>query len=329
MKNKEKEFIVVRTYKLRLAIMTIGPIIFEVDKDNEFGRPPEKKEKPILDQKYKDLAEMYFGETDENREKRILELREKVMSTSPELLHNMPGNGNDFLLMLLRSGNFEVDAAINMLKNYIKLLTSGRKYFELAFDEGSPKIKQSYNQRIQSLLPSRDKFGRRVLLFSLGLWNPDVLQFSEIFSSGYMLAEMAAQEEKTQIAGMTVICDCAGFGFKQFTSISLTDLKYAAMLAQDHFPMWFRGIHLMNCPRLSYVMYQMVKPMLNQRIRDAIVFHNSNESLHKYVDKEILPQELGGDTGKISNEESSKAVLEMPHLFRDISKYIYRSSLSA
>ena len=41
------------------------------------------------------------------------------------------------------------------------------------------------------------------------------------------------------------------------------------------------------------------------------------ESLHEEVPKEILPQELGGDTGPFDNYESAKAVFDIePHFYR-------------
>jgi len=279
----------------------------------------------IKDARYKELAKVYFGETDGNRIQQVRALEEKLMKTSPDLLHNVPGLKDDFLLMMLRAGGFDIDAAITMLTNYVKMIRNGPKYFQVAFSEGSPKAKLSFDQCVQSILPHMDKFGRRVLIFSLGRWNPDVLKFTDIFATGCMMAEMVVQDEKTQIAGMTVVCDCTGFSLKHFTNITLTDLKYLAMIAQDSFPIWFRGIHLVHLPRLSHVMFQMIKPILSQRIRDAIVFHNSNETLHSYVDKDILPEELGGNAGKLNNEESVEAVLKMPELFQNIHKYIYQT----
>ena len=60
-----------------------------------------------------------------------------------------------------------------------------------------------------------------------------------------------------------------------------------------------------------------MRPFLNDHIRNSIHFHNSLESLHEEVPKEILPQELGGDTGPFDNYESAKAVFDIePHFYR-------------
>ena len=44
--------------------------------------------------------------------------------------------------------------------------------------------------------------------------------------------ELLAMEFRTQIAGVTAVVDASDFGFKHFKSLSLQDLKHAAMFAQ-------------------------------------------------------------------------------------------------
>ena len=45
---------------------------------------------------------------------------------------------------------------------------------------------------------------------SIGFWNPDQDDFSDVFCAGYMLSELVALETKTQIAGVTNIADATG-----------------------------------------------------------------------------------------------------------------------
>ena len=66
----------------------------------------------------------------------------------------------------------------------------------------------------------------------MGNWNPDVLTFPDYYCSGFMLMEMMSREEKTQLAGVTIIVDGANFAFKQARNLSLDDLKYSARTLQ-------------------------------------------------------------------------------------------------
>ena len=57
---------------------------------------------------------------------------------------------------------------------------------------------------------------------------------------------------------------------------------------------------MINAPRLFYIAFNMVKPFMNERIRNSIFFHDSLETLHKEVPREILPKELGLILNKMS-----------------------------
>ena len=48
----------------------------------------------------------------------------------------------------------------------------------------------------------------------------------------YLVVLMLAREPKTQIAGVTVIVDCAGFGYHQFKNLSFDDVRIVSMFAQ-------------------------------------------------------------------------------------------------
>ena len=77
----------------------------------------------------------------------------------------------------------------------------------------------------------------------------------------------------------------------------------------------------MNAPRAFNMLYNMMRPLLNERVKDSIIFHDKLESLHNFVDKEILPEELGGNSGTFSNSESVSAVSQMSDYFLQLKTY--------
>ena len=93
---------------------------------------------------------------------------------------------------------------------------------------------------------------------------------------------------------------------------------------QDNIPLWFRAIHVVNCPYLLHGVIRMVRPMMHERVRDAIIVHDSLDTLYEHVDRGILPKSLGGDTGEFSNEEAAEAVFESQDYFDQLKKYIYQ-----
>ena len=60
----------------------------------------------------------------------------------------------------------------------------------------------------------RDQHGRRVFILRLGQWEPTNITSNLLFTAAFTLFELVALEEKTQIAGVTVIADIQGFGLK-------------------------------------------------------------------------------------------------------------------
>ena len=54
----------------------------------------------------------------------------------------------------------------------------------------------------------------------------------QLLSLVYKVLSVIAMEPKTQIAGVTVIVDCAGFGYHQFKNLSFDDVRIVSMFAQ-------------------------------------------------------------------------------------------------
>ena len=53
-----------------------------------------------------------------------------------------------------------------------------------------------------------------------------------IYSAGYSMMELISLEPKTQVAGVTMIMDASGYGYKHFSSLSMADMKMMTKLAE-------------------------------------------------------------------------------------------------
>ena len=70
----------------------------------------------------------------------------------------------------------------------------------------------------------------------------------------------------------------------------------------------------------------MIKPFLAEEVKNNIMFHRSFESFHKYVDKDILPHELGGTQGPFENSDTWSAVSMMAEYFVQVQNYVNENS---
>ena len=78
----------------------------------------------------------------------------------------------------------------------------------------------------------RDKHGRRVYIWKAGRWEPNKIPYGMIYSAGYSMMELISLEPKTQVAGVTMIMDANGYGYKHFTGISMSDMKMSFQLME-------------------------------------------------------------------------------------------------
>ncbi len=127
------------------------------------------------------------------------------------------------------TGDFTILGALNVLNKYMQLMTDCPQYFRYAQSRLARNI---YSQMLLTVMPRRDKHGRRVFVCRPGFWNPNKFSFSECFALGYMMSEMMALEPKTQVAGVTCVADASNFGWKQLWNFTVEDAKNSARFIQ-------------------------------------------------------------------------------------------------
>jgi len=72
------------------------------------------------------------------------------------------------------------------------------------------------------------------------------------------------------------------------------------------------SIHVLHPPKIFWPFYHIGKRFVKQKILERVHFHADYESLHKFFNKERLPDFLGGD---LSEEEATET-----HVFKQILK---------
>ena len=89
--------------------------------------------------------------------------------------------------------------------------------------------------------------------------------------------------------------------------------------------MWIRQINVVNAPWLFQKLYDWIRPWLNSEVQEMLYFHDSYESLHKNVDRSVLPQEYEGGLDSFDsgiNAEATKQTQEMDDYFQALKKYV-------
>eukprot|EP00095_Tigriopus_kingsejongensis_P000607 maker-scaffold95_size379157-snap-gene-2.40 protein:Tk00607 transcript:maker-scaffold95_size379157-snap-gene-2.40-mRNA-1 annotation:"hypothetical protein CAPTEDRAFT_176851" len=239
---------------------------------------------------------------------------------------NCPTN-DEFLLKFLRAQKFDYERALTMLTRYFKM----REVNPSNFAKAQPSLAASIlAHQQQTILPVRDRLGRRILLFRAGIWDPYHVSLSDIFAANYLLLELMALEPRTQVAGLVMVVDLAGFCFSHFMHVSRDHVKSVANIIQNTFPLRFREIHIINESYLFDMVFALIKPFLSETIRSRIRFHGSHlNTLHTTIDPSVLPQEFGGSTGPMKNNDVVEVLKKHEAFFQELSTYGLKTNVDS
>jgi len=280
----------------------------EVEKDPFGGQQDDEKE---IDARWLSMAKKLLKEIPSERDEKVKKFKTEIMEDTniPEELKKIirdrePG----IYIRFLRAGAWDVEFAHQVVRSYTQL---GSKYPNYCLRAIPSKLQHAYSFKLNMMSEKRDKFGRRVYILRMGRWDPDKLTIEDFFASSYLLFELVAREAKTQIAGVTMVSDLSGFGFKHVKCLGIEQVKLMAEVLSGSFPLWFNRLHVVNNPSVFNMVYSISKPFFNERVRDNIIFHGSDlKGLHEEVSPEILPADLGG-IGDFDNAASVAGVNEL------------------
>jgi len=219
------------------------------------------------------------------------------------------------LIKFLRAGAWDVEAALQVLRNYLE---SGILYTSIVKLSIPKELDVVWSRKLNTVPEYRDVYGRRIYIYRPGSWNPDEVSVDQLFASAYTMFELIAEEVKTQLAGVTCVVDMYGFGFKQLRNIGIEQVKCMTGFMAGSFPIWVRRIHIVNNPRLFGVLHNMMKPFLDDRVKDNMIFHGSDYTeLHKEVPPFLLPPTMGGQQ-KVNNDRCVQLMKERNDIYVEI-----------
>lgn len=104
-------------------------------------------------------------------------------------------------------------------------------------------------------------------------------------------------------AGECFIIDSKGTSFRHFLNVvkNVSTVRIYMKYIQEAAPFNIKKVHFINCSYILDKMFALIKPLLNKELLQVIYFHTQGlESLYEHIPKALLPTELGGDMGAMS-----------------------------
>ncbi|KAM7292746.1 putative Sec14 cytosolic factor [Ixodes scapularis] len=128
-----------------------------------------------------------------------------------------------------------------------------------------------------------------------------------------------------QIAGVVAVVDLEGLNFSHLLHYTPKELRKTVKLGQECYPLRIKGIYLVNNPEVFQLMYAVVKLFLNAKIIKRVHFIGRDyDQLHKFVPRELLPEEYGGTLDNYDYDEFERALLSTDTFFVELGKHGYR-----
>lgn len=263
-------------------------------------------------------AELELGETPEVREKALAELRKLIVN---EEGLSIPTD-DSFLIRFLRAKKYDVKRSLKCLKGYYGLKA---KYPEM-LNKTPSEVKDVLEKNIYYVTMKRSYEGEGVLVIRVGELDENVLTVEDVIGAGFVSIDIGIDAEYSQICGSSLIFDFNNVTLKTVSTFATT--KILSLLARGEQGAWphrVNGVHMINEPAFLTVFFNIVKPMLSQKIRDRLHFHGKDlKSLHKFYPAEILPEQLGGTAGPKEFKEFQSSIQERQKLGEKLTEFTYK-----
>jgi len=250
-----------------------------------------------VSEKSKEKALKELRETPENVENGLKKLRELIENEEKQKLNF--DTSDDFLTIFLRPCHWYPESAYELMKRVAKFKEDHKNLFanlkpedlQAPFCEGG----------VVNILKDRDQEGRRVLVVKCGSnWNPKQVTTDHLSQIVYLMHQVAILEPETQINGIVIIMDYDGMGMTQVTQFTPSFCMQLMTFIQEAIPLRIKAVHIVNQPFVFNMVWTILKPLLTKKLKERTHFHgNKMASLHKHMNKEVLPADYGGDLPKI------------------------------
>jgi len=204
------------------------------------------------------------------------------------------------ILTFLRGCKFSLEKCKRKLDMYFTMRTACPEIFTNR-DIRRPELQEIVKYVNIPPLPGLTPNGRRVVVMrglDKSITSPSIF---DAFKIVLMIGDLRLDMEDTGVAGDVYIFDASILTPAHFAKITPAIAKKFLVIVQEAYPVKLKEVHVVNVSPLVDTVVTWAKPFLKEKIRNRIFVHNTFDSLHKMIPKDVLPVEYGGTAGKLQD----------------------------
>jgi len=190
------------------------------------------------------------------------------------------------------------------LKSYRSLRSTTPQWFKNRDPDENKILDRVSTGQCLSLLAKHPVDGGTVLLIRENGPNPKI-QYShdEDVKVQMMIMDAVLQVYPTTSKyGVHILVDLHGLSIRQALKTPPTVVRKVVLAYQDCYPLRVNGIHFINAPINVTAIITLAKMFMSDESKRKIHTHGKSlTSFYKFIPKEILPKEYGGDEGSIAS----------------------------
>lgn len=186
-----------------------------------------------------------------------------------------------FLLRFLRTKKFSVPQACEMLEKYLTIRQTAAHMFSKC-DIEDPEIEAIIDGGYIVPLPKRDSNGYQIVLSVAGNLDLDKVNSSLLARTHFMVQEVLADDEQSQICGYRKVTDEREITMKLLGMWSIIDIKRVAECIQNALPMRLKSIDFIGLPSTMASFAEFCISLLRPKMQKRVSVSKMIEYIFKY-----------------------------------------------
>ncbi|XP_058833402.1 alpha-tocopherol transfer protein-like isoform X2 [Topomyia yanbarensis] len=212
---------------------------------------------------------------------------------------HLPHISENDALMFLHCNYYDTEAAKQTIEKYYTFRTNCSDFFKNR-DVEDPAIHTALNLTMFTVFPKSTPEGYKIAYCRL--IDTDTTNYVHLYNVKYLILCLDLwMKEEAFAPGHVIIVDMEGMNLGHVAKMKISVLRNYVYYTQEALPIRLKQLHFLNVvPFMDKVMF-LVKPFLQKKVVDVMHMHTNLQTMLKAIPVECLPEEYGGNAGKIKD----------------------------